>query len=173
MTTHSPTDEVSEAMVFYAALGLDVRYFSALWHTLNVGHILAIDLARVCRQHGLSIADFNLLGALRLAGSQALRPTDVATTMQVSHAALSARMTRLERDGLLVRSPAVDDRRASTLRLTPEGARVVDALHASVERESQFVRQYNRLSETERSELSRIMGKLHTQLDRAFGRAPR
>ena len=52
-------------MSFYAALGLDVRYFAALWHTFNVGHILATDLDWICRRHGLSIADFNLLGAVR------------------------------------------------------------------------------------------------------------
>ena len=46
--THRPTDDVSNAMTFYAALGLDVRYFAALWHTFNVGHILATDLDRIC-----------------------------------------------------------------------------------------------------------------------------
>ena len=35
MTQH-PTDKVSDAMAFYATLGLDVGYFSALWHTFNV-----------------------------------------------------------------------------------------------------------------------------------------
>ena len=60
------TDDVNDAMAFYATLGLDVRYFAALWHTFNVGHILTTDLDRICRRHGLSIADFNLLGALRI-----------------------------------------------------------------------------------------------------------
>jgi len=32
---------VSNAMIFDAALGLDVRYFPAVWHTFNAGHILA------------------------------------------------------------------------------------------------------------------------------------
>ena len=87
--THRPIDDVNNAMTFYAALGLDVRYFAALWHTFNVGHILETDLDRICRHHGLSIADFNLLGALRIDRPQRLRPTDLAATLQVTQAALS------------------------------------------------------------------------------------
>src|ERR1700761_6156169 len=134
--TYRPTDDVSHAMTFYAALGLDVSYFAALWHTFNVWHILAIDLDRICREHGLSIADFNLLGALRIERPQHLRPTDLATTLQVTQAALSTRISRLERDGLLVRSQATDDRRATMLHLTREGEHLVKAVHLSIERDS-------------------------------------
>ena len=52
--THRPIDDVSNAMTFYATLGLDVRYFSALWHTFNVGHMLETDLDRFrCRSEEL------------------------------------------------------------------------------------------------------------------------
>lgn len=169
--THRPIDDVSNAMTFYATLGLDVRYFAALWHTFNVGHILAIDLDRICRHHGLSIADFNLLGALRIDRPRRLRPTDLAATLQVTQAALSTRISRLERDGILVRSVATADRRASMLHLTPKGMRIVEAVHSSIERDSLFVRQLYRLSEEDRLALARIMGELHTQLDREFPRS--
>jgi DNA-binding MarR family transcriptional regulator len=165
---HRPTDDVSRAMVFYAGLGLDVGYFGALWHTLNVGQILAKDLDRICRQHALSIADFTLLGALRIDRPQCLRPTDLAATLEVSQAALSTRLSRLERDGILVRSPASADKRASTLQLTTQGTRLVEEVHLAVQRESLFVRQFERLSEADQAALIRIMGELHTQLDREF-----
>src|ERR1700741_427596 len=105
-----PTDEVSDAMAFYATLGLPAGYFPALVRPFHVGHILATDLDRVCRRHALSVADFNLLGALRIERPRPLRPTDLAATLQGSHAALSTRIARLERDGLLVRSPSADGR---------------------------------------------------------------
>ena len=58
--THRPIDDVSDAMTFYAALGLDVRYFAALWHTFNVGHILATDLDTrkfvICKEFMLKTA---------------------------------------------------------------------------------------------------------------------
>ena len=166
-----PTDDVNDAMAFYGALGLDVRYFAALWHTFNVGHILATDLDRICRRHGLSIADFNLLGALRIDRARRLRPTDLAATLQVTQAALSARISRLERDRILVRSAATDDRRASMLHLTLTGRRMVEAIHLSIERDSQFVRQLYRLSEEDRATLARVMGEQHTALDREFARS--
>jgi DNA-binding MarR family transcriptional regulator len=169
--TYRPIDDVSHAMTFYATLGLDVSYFAALWHTFNVGHILATDLDRICRQHGVSIADFNLLGALRIDRPQPLRPTDLAATLQVAQSALSARISRLERGGLLIRSLATDDRRASMLCLTPEGERMVKTIHLSVERNSLFVQQFNRLTPEDRAALARIMGELHTQFDREFTRS--
>jgi DNA-binding MarR family transcriptional regulator len=100
-----------------------------------------------------------------------LRPTDLAASLQVTQAALSARISRLERDGILVRSAAKGDRRASMLHLTPKGMALVEAVHSSIEREPQFVRQFYRLSEEDRSALARIMGELHTQLDREFLRS--
>jgi MarR family multiple antibiotic resistance transcriptional regulator len=111
------------------------------------------------------------VGALRIDRPRRLRPADLAATLQVTHAALSARISRLERDGFLVRSPAAGDRRASMLHLTPEGARMVEAVHSCIEQDSQFVRQFNRLSEEDRAALGRIMGELHTQLDREFARS--
>jgi len=32
-----PIEEVAAARAFYAGIGQDVRYFSALWHTFSVG----------------------------------------------------------------------------------------------------------------------------------------
>ena len=57
-----PIEEVRAAQKFYAEYGQDVTYFSALWHTFNVGHMLTTDLDRICRGYDLSIADFNLMG---------------------------------------------------------------------------------------------------------------
>jgi hypothetical protein len=57
------------------------------------------------------------------------------------------------------------------LHLTPTGMRMVEAIHLSIERDSQFVRQLYRLSEEDRATLARIMGELHTALDREFARS--
>lgn len=168
-----PVEEVAVARAFYAGLGKDVRYFSALWHTLNVGHMLTTDLDRICRGYELSIADFVLMGALRIDRPKQLRATDLAVTLQVSNGALTARIARLADKGLLIKSPAQDDRRAFTLELTPEGASKVEAIHSAVEQGSHFVREVNWLSETDRAALERIMGDLHSRLDRYFAHTHR
>lgn len=163
-----PIAEVKTAQAFYAGHGQDVTYFSALWHTFNVGHMLTTDLDRICRGYGLSIADFNLMGALRIERLQQLRATDLAVTLQVSNAALTARIARLAQMGLLVKAPSESDGRAFTLQLTPEGVRKVDAIHFAMARKSHFVRHFHQLPAEDRAALERIMGELHTQLDRYF-----
>ena len=156
------------ARAFYADLGQDVRYFPALWHTFNVGHMLATDLDRICRRHGLSIADFNLMGALRIDRPRQLRATDLAVTLQVSNGALTARSAKLVGKAMLVKAPAQGDRRAFTLELTAEGAAKVEAVHSAIARDSHFVREVFRLAEPDRAALERVMGELHTRLDCYF-----
>ncbi|CAN7620509.1 MarR family transcriptional regulator [Phenylobacterium sp. LjRoot225] len=168
-----PVDELEAATAFYAELDLDVSYFAAQWHTFNVGHMLATDLDRIARRNGLSVADLHLLGALRIKRPKPLRATDLAQTLHVSNAVLSARIAKLERNGLLVRSPSQEDRRAFVLSLTSEGAAKAVAVVAEMGRESTFVRYYKRLSDEDRAALARIMGELHNMLDREFVPAPR
>lgn len=167
-SSRRPIEEVQRARTFYAGLGLDVRYFSALWHTFNVGHMMSTDLDRICREYSLSLADFNLMGALRIERTEPLRATDLAVTLQVSNAALTSRINRLVGKGILVKSSSPADRRAFGLRLTREGASMVDAIHAAVERKSSFVRHFRQLPESDRAMLERIMGELHAELDRDF-----
>lgn len=166
-------EEVKAARAFYASLGQEVGYFSALWHTFNVGHMLATDMARICRQYDLSVADFNLMGALRIDRPRLLRATDLAATLQVSNGALTARIAKLAGKGMLVKSPVRHDRRAFTLELTPDGAAKVEAIHFALARNSYFVSEFNRLPEADRAALGRIMGELHSKLDRHFVHAHR
>jgi DNA-binding MarR family transcriptional regulator len=168
-----PVEEVTAARAFYTEIGQEVRYFSALWHTFNVGHMLATDLDRICRRYDLSIADFNLMGALRIDRPQQLRATDLAVTLQVSNGALTARIAKLADKAMLIKSPAEGDRRAFTLALTPEGAAKVEEIHSAIAQDSHFVREVNRLPEEDRAALERIMGELHSQLDRYFVHAHR
>jgi len=81
---------------------------------------LGIDLDRVCRLYGLSIADVNVIGALR--DGKQLRATDLARRLHVSNAVLSPRVAKLEKRSFLVRIPSDADRRAFELKLTPKGA---------------------------------------------------
>ena len=161
-----PVEAVKASQQFYSELGFESGYFSALWHTFSVGHMLTIDLDRICRRFDLSVADFNLLGALRIDRETPLRPTDLAAKVQVSNSALTARIARLVDKGMLVKSPAAGDARASTVELKPEGATLSDTIHRTIAQESHFVHEVNRLPEEDRAALERIMGQLHSRLDR-------
>jgi DNA-binding MarR family transcriptional regulator len=163
-----PVDELEAGAAFYSALNLDVSYFGAQWHIFNVGHLLVTDLDRITRRHGISIADLHMLGALRIDRPRPLRATDLALTLHVSNAVLTPRIAKLERKGFLIREPSTEDRRAVTLRLTPEGAQKAVDIVAELGREANFVRYFKRLPKEDCASLTRIMGQLHNMLDKDF-----
>lgn len=163
-----PVDEVEYANVFYASLNLDVSHFASMWHTFNVAHLLSTDVDRITRDHGISIADLHLLGALRIDRPRLLRATDLAMTLQVSNAVLSARIARLGNRGFLVRQASAADRRAFELQLTAEGKTKVEEVLSSIERRSAYVRHFHSLPKEDRDALARIMGNLHSKMDGEF-----
>jgi DNA-binding MarR family transcriptional regulator len=166
--TEGPTEQQAAASEFYEALGFDVSYFPAIWHTYKVGHLLMADLDRICMAQGLSMADVHLMGAVRLDPSGHLRASDLARTLQLSNAVLSTRIAKLERKGLVARAGNPDDRRAHLLALTLKGIAVLDAAIEAVGKKARFVKSYGRLPQQDRTDLARIMGELHDDLDRDF-----
>jgi DNA-binding MarR family transcriptional regulator len=77
----------------------------------------------------LSFSSLSVLHTLSRAG--ACRLSDLVRTEQIKQPALTAAVAKLERDGLVRRSPDPDDGRASMLSLTAAGRRVVSRRHAA------------------------------------------
>lgn len=169
----APVDQLQAGSAFFAGRGLDVRHFGPMWHVMKVAQLVETDLNRIAGQHGLSIADFHLLGALMMDAEKPMRPTDLALALNVSNAALTARIRKLVDKGLVVGQARQDDRRVTVLRLTALGSQVVLAIGAAIEREGHFVRYFRSLPEADQGALGRIMGELHTLMDRHFLPAPR
>ncbi len=80
---------------------------------------------------GLSIADFDVLNTLRRVGdARGTKPTDLAQASLITTGAMTSRLDRLERAGLIRRAPDPADRRGVLVRLTPRGGKVGrQALH--------------------------------------------
>lgn len=71
---------------------------------------------------------FTTLGVLHtLAGSGPMRLSDLTASERVTQPAMTQLVTRLERDGLAVRSPDPSDGRAVLVQVTPAGAKVVES----------------------------------------------
>lgn len=155
-------------MTFYAGLlpGLDIRKLAPMWHIFNVGHMVAVDLDRIAHRFGLSIADVHLLGTVRIERAAPLRATDLASTLDVSQAALSIRIRRLVRAGLLIKALQAGDRRAFALGLTAKGFEIADAAVASFARDAKLVRALGKLVPDDLTDLTRIIGSLHEAMDR-------
>src|SRR6266516_3968563 len=79
----------------------------------------------VLQPFGLSIADFDVLNTLRrLSDQHASKPSDMARSSLITTGAMTSRLDRLERAGLIRRAPDADDRRGVLIRLTPQGSKV-------------------------------------------------
>ena len=89
------------------------------------------------RSLGIDETDYGFLAPLRRAGPPfQLTPTELARSRMLTSGGTTAAIDRLERKGLVTRSPNPADRRGSLVGLTEEGRRVVDeamALHAEAE----------------------------------------
>jgi DNA-binding MarR family transcriptional regulator len=94
-----------------------------------------LDLARgaAFAQHGLEGWEFDVLSALRRAGAPyELSPGQLVAQTLVTSGTMTNRVDRLERRGLVGRSPDPNDRRGVIVSLTPTGRQVVDAAMADL-----------------------------------------
>jgi len=107
-----------------------------------------------------------LLGTVRIDQAQPLRAIDLARVLNVSQATLSARIERLVRAGLLTKSRLSDDKRAFALRLTETGERIADMSVDTFLRDAKLVHALSRLSADDLGAFTRIIGRLHHELDR-------
>jgi len=102
-------------------------------------HRAQIEASEQAYQHlDISSGDFAVLATLRRAGKPfRLTPSDLTSSMMITSGGVTQRVDRLERLGLVERSPHETDRRSTTVALTPAGRRVIDKampLHLEAER---------------------------------------
>ena len=110
-------------------------------------------------EHGLQRGEFDVLATLRRSGEpHALNPTALYEATMVTSGAMTARLDRLERMGLIERRRDPSDRRGTLVALTPEGLALIDGLlprHVANQ-----ARLLECLAEDERERLTTLLGKL-------------
>ncbi|MYW65223.1 MarR family transcriptional regulator [Streptomyces sp. SID8379] len=115
-------------------------------------------------RHGLAVAGFDVLTALRRAGAPyRLTAGQLADSGLVSSAGVTLRIDRLEKDGLIVRERDAEDRRVVYSRLTDAGLAKVDEVfseHLDNER-----RMLAGLSPAECRQLARLLSKLERSIE--------
>ncbi|MFC7548923.1 MarR family winged helix-turn-helix transcriptional regulator [Plantactinospora sp. GCM10030261] len=91
------------------------------------GH-LTEQLQVVYRRYGLGEGEFDVLATLRRAGEPYERaPGELAAHTMVTTGAMTKRLDRLERDGLVTRRPSTTDGRGRVVALTEAGRDLIDA----------------------------------------------
>ncbi|SEU10481.1 MarR family winged helix-turn-helix transcriptional regulator [Paenibacillus sp. NFR01] len=112
-------------------------------------------LGRVGAEYDLSIIQVRLLGIVRdrEPGMQQL-----AQHLKLDKSSITGLVDRAERRGLVERIPSPNDRRAISVRITAEGRRLVETAGAEIEQQVEAALKH--LNEAERSQLTRLAGKV-------------
>ncbi|RJQ82357.1 MarR family transcriptional regulator [Pseudonocardiaceae bacterium YIM PH 21723] len=148
-----------------ASIGIVTR----LWHAAK---LLGDDRTRLLREAGADTATLDLLSTLRRSGEPYLMTTrELAEATMVTKGAITQRVDRAEREGLVARSPRQDGSRAVDVRLTEAGHATVEGLvDAVLGREIELL---DCLSEAERDQLTALLRTLVDGLHARLGtRAP-
>ncbi|MBW8907812.1 MAG: MarR family transcriptional regulator [Mesorhizobium sp.] len=139
---------------------LDVSPMGVIGRLNEVSTIIMRDrLAPVFARFGLQTGEFDVLATLRRSGAPfALTPTDLYEATMVTSGAMTARLDRLEKAGLIQRAPHPSDRRGIVVQLTAKGLALVDeALAAHVANEHAILAG---LTAAERETLADLLAKL-------------
>ena len=138
---------------------LDVSPIGVIGRISRLSRELEARLEPVYRDHGLEHGWHDVLATLRRSGPPyRLRATEFTRTLMITSSGTTKRLDRLEKAGLIERSPDPQDRRGTLIGLTPEGRKLIDGVteaHLANER-----RLLEALANEEREQLSDLLRKL-------------
>jgi DNA-binding MarR family transcriptional regulator len=139
---------------------LDVSPMGVIGRLNEASSLIARDrLAPVFARFGLQSGEFDVLATLRRSGAPyALTPTELYEATMVTSGAMTARLDRLEKAGLIQRAPHPSDRRGVVVQLSAKGRELTDeALAAHVANEHEILAG---LTGEERETLAKLLEKL-------------
>jgi DNA-binding MarR family transcriptional regulator len=147
---------------------LDVAPLEVLSRVTRLARQLDIARRAAFAEHGLETWGFDVLAALRRAGTPyQLTPGQLIHENLVTSGTITNRLDRLESDGLLARHPDPSDGRGTLVRITYKGIAVVDAaLVDLLNREKELLQS---LKSDERAELARFLSRMLTQFESESG----
>ncbi|MGW0709665.1 MarR family winged helix-turn-helix transcriptional regulator [Streptomyces sp. NPDC002643] len=106
---------------------LDTTAMEVFGRVYRLARTLGDRMDKAYARFGISRGEFDVLATLRRSGEPyALSPRELSSTLMLTTGGMTGRLDKLERAGLLRRSPDPHDRRALRVTLTDEGFRLVD-----------------------------------------------
>jgi DNA-binding MarR family transcriptional regulator len=137
------TDSVDRIIQAWAQRdpGVDARPLEVIGRLLLCAEHCKRDLVAALRRFDLSFADFDVLNTLRRRGDkQGTTPSDLAASSLITTGAMTSRLHRLERAGLIRRTPDPADGRGVRVRLTTRGEQLAQqALQAVIAADKAFL----------------------------------
>lgn len=138
---------------------LDASAMGVVGRIARLARALDRPLQRVFARFGLDRGEFDVIMTLRRTGApHELTPGALLESMMVTSGAVTKRVDRLERAGLVARKPDPHDRRGVRVGLTPVGLELVDqAVEEHVANEERLLAD---LTRAEREQLARLLRRL-------------
>jgi DNA-binding MarR family transcriptional regulator len=143
----------------------DTAHLGVVARVHRLAHQLRLQAESVLAEHGLTQGEFDVLSALRRAGSdEGLTPGALAAAVLVSSGGMTKRLVALEQGGWISRRRSARDGRSTRVGLTPAGRERLDALlpaYFAAEAET-----LDGLDAGERQALAELLRELSLRLDR-------
>lgn len=114
---------------------LDTTPMAVFGRIYRIAKAMGDAVERVYNRHGVSRGEFDVIATLRRSGSPfTLSPRELSATLMLTTGGMTGRLDKLEKAGLLTRSPDPHDRRGLQVTLTERGLALVDeAVAAGIE----------------------------------------
>ena len=163
-----PADSVDRIVQAWAKSdpGVDARPLEVAGRLLLCAAHLERGIVAALEPFGLSFGDFDVINTLRRrADEEGTNPGDLARSSLITSGAMTTRLDRLERAGLITRAPDPADRRAVRVHLSDMGEQVAeDALHAVIAADEAFLEP---LSPRRRDAVASALKQLLLQAERS------
>jgi len=116
------------------------------------------------------VAPSQLRAMSLIAKHETIRPSELADHLRITPRSVTEVVDSLEEQDLVRRTPDPDDRRATLVSLTDQGAAVVAAVRAARAAEAETI--FGHLGARDRAHLRRILGKLTASGGEVDGGSP-
>jgi DNA-binding MarR family transcriptional regulator len=145
---------------------LDTTAMAVFGRIYRLAKLAGDEVERAYAGFGISRAEVDVLATLRRSGDPyRLSPGALAASMMLSTGGTTARLDRLEKAGLVERSPDPNDRRGVLVRLTDPGREIIDrAVEAGLARQQALLAH---LSPSAQKKLADLLRDLVQPLDPA------
>ncbi|MFE6621594.1 MarR family winged helix-turn-helix transcriptional regulator [Streptomyces sp. NPDC008086] len=124
-----PSDPVDAIIDQWAAVrpDLDTKAMEVFGRIFRLSRTMGDRMEKAYAPYGISRGEFDVLATLRRSGEpHTLSPRQLSATLMLTTGGMTGRLDKLERAGLLRRSPDPHDRRGLQVTLTEKGLRLID-----------------------------------------------
>ncbi|MFI6387693.1 MarR family winged helix-turn-helix transcriptional regulator [Nonomuraea sp. NPDC050540] len=143
---------------------LDTQAMEVFGRIYRISQRMGARQEKVHARFGISRGEFDVVATLRRSGEPyQLSPKALAASLMLTSGGMTGRLDRLEKAGLVARSPDPDDRRGLVITLTARGLEVADqAATAGLAAQREV---FERLPRREREQLPAMLRDLLALLD--------